>query len=517
MSLVNWTKIKEQSPVASEDTVFSGRTTLYTDYEKATADNIIDIIDEQFMDIYQNYIDIKMLKNYEKGLQPIWHREKEVRSDINNKVVINHAHEFKEFKKGFIYAQPITYVQRAKKDIADRDELIDDGAIAELNEMCHEQGKTSIDLEIADEFCTCGLGYKFAKSNTNEDDVSAFEIYSLPSEYTFIIYRNDIYRSKFLAGTFVIRNDGTVVLGCYSDELYFELEGSYGLSGWVLKKVEKNGIGMIPIVEYKYDNQKRSCFEPVIPILNELNNVESDRVNGVSQFVQSLLWLNNCKMSETEYQQLLDLGCVQTDDVSETKKASIQYLTAELNQTSTQTLVDDLHARALQIVGAPDRDQSTGGNTGQAIMLSGGWTTAETQAQSCEDIFKKSEKEFIKLLLKIINNSKKASENLKTLKPSDIDIEFGRNRTDNLLTKTQGLQNMLEAGLHPRLAFECCGLFADVEQAYIDSIPYLKKWAVEDTEPEKIEENVFDNTPEPTKNIVVDPETGTQSLKGEEE
>ena len=59
---------------------------------------------------------------------------------------------------------------------------------------------------------------------------------------------------------------------------------------------------------------------------------------------------------------------------------------------------------------------------------------------------------------------------------SDIDIKFTRNRTDHLLVKTQGMQNQLEAGIHPQITIATSGLYSDPEQVYIDSMKYLKKW-----------------------------------------
>ena len=72
--------------------------------------------------------------------------------------------------------------------------------------------------------------------------------------------------------------------------------------------------------------------------------------------------------------------------------------------------------------------------------------------------------------------------NLLDLRLSDIDIKFSRNKTDNLLVKTQGLQNMLEAGIHPQIAISHVGLFNDPEQTYLDSEEYLKKWLMSEAE-----------------------------------
>ena len=42
-----------------------------------------------------------------------------------------------------------------------------------------------------------------------------------------------------------------------------------------------------------------------------------------------------------------------------------------------------------------------------------------------------------------------------------------------MLVKTQALMNLLDAGVHPEIAFGIPHLFDDPNQAYIDSIPYL--------------------------------------------
>lgn len=142
----------------------------------------------------------------------------------------------------------------------------------------------------------------------------------------------------------------------------------------------------------------------------------------------------------------------------------------------------------LEIAGVPGREQSTGGNTGEAIMYSNGWHIAETKAQAFEEIYKQSEQEFLKIVLKIIKNSKNAPKEVRALSISDIEIKFNRNRTDNLLVKVQALNGMLTAGVHPSIAFKLCGLFNDSGQAYLDSLPYLDKWKFsldDDTDVEK--------------------------------
>ena len=127
----------------------------------------------------------------------------------------------------------------------------------------------------------------------------------------------------------------------------------------------------------------------------------------------------------------------------------------------------------LIICGMPDRNGAnrTTGDTGQAVILRDGWSAAESRARDSELIFKSSEKRFLRMVLRIVKDMVDLD-----LKLSDIDIKFTRNRTDNLLVKTQGLQNQLEAGIHPQVAISNVGLYSDPEQVYLDSLPYLEKW-----------------------------------------
>lgn len=127
----------------------------------------------------------------------------------------------------------------------------------------------------------------------------------------------------------------------------------------------------------------------------------------------------------------------------------------------------------LTIAAVPDRKASAGGNTGQALVIGQGWTMAESAAKSMEHEFKATEKRFLAFVLRCLNVPQLGSLSL-----GDIEIKFTRNKTDNLLTKTQGLQNQLEAGIHPRIAIAHCGLYSDPEQVFLDSSEYLQKWII---------------------------------------
>ena len=451
--------------------VLKGRREIFTDVKEITKENISKVLADAFEIHLLNVTEITYLQEYERGVQPILNRVKEIRPEINFKAVENHAAEITAFKVGYVFGSPITFVQRASVDVDGNNGTTDDKKLAILNEMMFEEGKAAQDQVLGKDISVCGVGYRIVLPKKVKDGVSAFSILRLNPTNAFVIKFNDIYKKSAVGVSYITLKDNSVRVGAYTDKEYFELEGSDFSSLKVINAVP-NRVG-IPIIEYKNDDERMGCFERVVPLLDALNEATSDRLNGLAQFVQSILWMNNCEIDTDQMEQLKDkLGLLTKSEPG--NPASVEYLTATLDQSQTQTLIDYLYEQILQIAGVPGREQSTGGNTGQAIMLSNGWQLAETHARSVEQTFTESEREMLKVVLKILRLTE--TSEVADLKLSDIDVKFSRNRTDSLLVKTQGLMNQLQAGIHPLIAITNCGLYSDPQSVWNDSKAYMGKW-----------------------------------------
>ena len=86
-----------------------------------------------------NADEIRYLFEYKRGIQPIRNRIKPIRSEINYKVVEKSREEIVDFEVGYVFGSPITLVHKNKQN---GDEVVDDGNIALLNEMLHEEGRS---------------------------------------------------------------------------------------------------------------------------------------------------------------------------------------------------------------------------------------------------------------------------------------------------------------------------------------------------------------------------------------
>lgn len=468
---------------------YVGRTVLYTSETEITRENLVKVLSSVLPDFANNQKEIKYLYEYYRGDQPILQRIKKHRPEINNKVVENHAHEIVSFKVGYDFGEPIQYIRRATKSGTEikensalpneADDMEITSKISLLNEYMFTQNKATQDKDLAEWFFICGTGYRMVLPTTDELDteICPFEIDTLDPRYTAVVYNRGFGKKPVMSIQEVTIDDSTLYC-IYTPTQYFEVtvdssSSSTELSDDNITKVENHIVGHIPIVEYAANSARLGAFELVMSLLDEINNVESNRIDSIEQFVQAFMKFINVRIDKEQFDELKELGAISFAS-DPNCPADIDIVSSELNQQQVQTVVDHLYQMVLIICSMPDRNGTnrTTGDTGQAVVLRDGWSAAATASKDVEAMFKKAEKAFLKIALHLIKEFEQTEIRL-----SDIDIKFIPNKTDNLLTKTQALQTMLEAGINPQIAIAKSGLFGDPEQVYLDSLPYLRnKW-----------------------------------------
>lgn len=456
-----------------------GRKALMSSYTEINESNIEKAFAEIRSDFEANSMQCETLWKYYRGDQNILYRTKTKRPEICNRAVVNCPLEIVNFKSGYSFGEPVQYVCRASCE----DEGISQ-RVADLNEFMYGAGKFGLDKELGDWLFTCGVAYRMIMSG---DDIQPFRIDTLDPRNTGVVYSADFGRAPVMAIQRKRDENGDTVFWCWTADYV------YKLSGGLLVSKEPHAMGFIPIFEYTTGNARLGAFEPAMGLIDALNIIENNRVDGVEQFVQFFMKCVNVKLDPEQYAELREAGLMSfTSDPG--NPGDVNPVTVELDQSQTQVLAEDIYQQILIKCDMPDRNGAnrTTGDTGQAVILRDGWSAAESYARSIEMFFKPVEQRFIGAALKLCSMR---GYDL-GLKVSDIGIKFTRNMTDNLLTKTQGLQNELEAGIHPRICIANCGLFSDPEQVYLDSVEYLKKWLPGANQPEA-EVTPANNKPNP--------------------
>lgn len=62
-----------------------------------------------------------------------------------------------------------------------------------------------------------------------------------------------------------------------------------------------NGHGRILLVEYPNNIRRLSDVEIVITMLDAINKIQSNRIDGIEQFVQAFIKFVNCEIDETTF------------------------------------------------------------------------------------------------------------------------------------------------------------------------------------------------------------------------
>lgn len=466
---------------------FMGRRKIFSAIEDITKDNLIAILNEILPIQNQNLLEEDYLYWYRRGVQPIINRAKTVRPEINNRVVENHAAEIVSFKNGYFLTKPAFYI--ARRDTENVNEKV-----GILNEMLYLSGKQSADNEVTDWFHTVGLGVLYVEPY--EDPECPVRVYALDPRSAFVVYSRRPGNEPLMGVNIVVsgKTERTVELtiDVYTRDRYYKVYGSYTgqvvtgtpMLGTAVSILEDrpNVLREIPIVEYQYDSGRMGAFEVVMPMLDAINGIASNRMDGIEQFIQSLMIFYNCQLGDDPDGNPITPSYIQQAGAIFLKsigqdKADLKILSEQLDQTQTQVLVDYLYQQVLSICGMPSTTKggTSTSDTGAAVLYRDGWYQADTYARNTEDLFRVSNRRFDRIFLKILR-----MKNIVDLSLADFELQFTRNETANLLVKTQAALNLKQLGFSPELAFGKSGVSSDPVADVALSREYIDRmWAAE--------------------------------------
>ena len=429
-----------------------GREVIYTNVTKITSDNIVQELSKAIAPHRQRAEEIDYLYTYYLGNQPVLYREKNVRPEINNKVVHNTAYFIVETKTADIASEPIQYVLRG----ADEDKS---QQVADLNALMENEDKAYSDICLARWRSICGTSYRFIANDDGRSsllDETDFRIDVLDPRTTEVVY----YTNNIPAFSFqeCKDEDNKNYYFVYTSTEWFKIQANK------IVKSGENGFLAIPVIEYPNNENRISDVEITISLSDAINEMASDRQDGIQQFVQSFIKFVNCEMDAEKFAQLRQMGAFIVKSNNGENKADVDIMSSELNQTESQVAKDDLFNSMLVIQGIANREGNTGGDTQGAVSLRNGYLDSEKRAELSEPSFKKAEKQFLRILLYKLSVDGKTN-----LKVSDIEIKISRSKMDNMLTKAETMQILLNCGIASERAIKSVGFFADPEQVAIES------------------------------------------------
>ena len=430
-----------------------GRLVMYTDVEQITDNNIVEELQSALNYHNVNVECIKYLDRYYRGDQPILYREKKVRPEINNKVVENHALEIVDSKVADLYGEPIQYVLADTEDESKAEQM------EKLNKYMKSEDKAALDIERGRWASICGTSYYFVGKQNKmpmQFDEAPFYISCENPTKTFVVYYSDDCTPAFSVQ--IRKNDKGDLYNVYTTTRFYRIQ-----NGKILL-AENNGNDMIPVIEYPNNERRLSDIEITIGLTDAINNMQSDRLNAIDQFVQAFILFKNSKIDAETFKKLRVEGVLSIKDTADNRSADAKMMTSELSQDGTQTSKDDLYNSLLTIQGMPSRQEASGGDTGQAVALRNGYYAEEKRAELRIPIFTRAER----MMLRVVLNKLRVKEQF-DLRISDIDIRPNRSKLENMMVKAQVLQILHGIGIDDASAIKTINLFSDAQDVIMKS------------------------------------------------
>ena len=456
--------------------LLKGRTTIKANYTEEQflsgkveeqAQKVIDVVTNSFPIHLVNQQESEYLQDYIKGIQDILQKTKLTRTDINHTSVENWAYAFVDWKKTYLLGKPIQYAPLG--DISTTEMQI-------LNKYTSYENKNRKDMDIYEDVLTCGRGFRYTnKTKVTEEDEAPFEIINTNVLNTEVVYSSGISGEQLCSYIqtdmqYIVQevnpetnelenvpkpyNEVTV----YTRKRQFVLEDKTG--EWVVKSTKPITLNEHLITEYYTNKYRLSLIEIGKDIFDDLNNVENYDLDDIESFVNSIMVFTNAEVSKEGMEAIKEYGAVSIKSTDQ-KKASVELLQSRLKSLDTQIFYLRKLSALHDILGVPQAQNNgvVNAETGKAMLTGQGFTSSSIRIEGEEEAFRCCDRNSLKVLLKICK--KTPDGDIKTLKTSDIDIKFNRDMNDNLLVKTQALNNLMTAQIPPEIANSVIGLFSD--------------------------------------------------------
>ena len=423
------------------------------------------------------------LKDIYKGLQDIQYKIR-LNGDEknNNKIIVNHIYRQVEFKKGFMVGNPIDY------SIAVSNKNTDD--LTYLQKYFKDCGKASKDIEKYEDLFVCGIAEQFVipkRTDYDAEGESPFELYNVEVGTAFKVYSNDIsqaplfdvvisetitdtdFKKKKVFNVFFVNPTDNLTYLCLFDE-----------KQQVIKN-EKQPYNYLPLIEYSLNKNRMGIVELVIAIQNAINIIHSNQIDDIVEFVNAYLVFENVEKKKDWEEEIKKFKANRTLMIKSTnpqQPAKVSLLRETLQHTEINESLELLLQEMYDIVACPKTSGgvTSGGDTGEARILGNGWESAQNQAKVDVTYVTYYEQEFLK---KVIYICKENTDKVKDIYASEIDIKFSINMSNNILTKTQALQNLYAMHIPYEDALAVTGITSDTHGLAL-------KWAKFDEEAKTI-------------------------------
>lgn len=474
----------------------------------------------------------KQLYEYYLGEQDIHQKQRLYQKDCenNNQIVENHAFRQVNFKVGMITGEKrdYTYKVGSKGDdlkfldyyFTDVDFFAKD---KELKEWIYSTGigvsfvapRTDIIEPMGIDSVTGNQTFGYSKSYDVNTE-APFDLSILDPKDNFVVYSSGRNKEPLFCVSIVEVDVGNEIIDTRK-ELYIETRyANFKTTSDIgygdiqeIEKVSEKFLKYIPMIEHSTNRSRLGIVELNYDLFNSVNTLISSVADMIVDNANVILVFKNTDISAEQVLEMKQAGAIIISDANGGGTADLDTIKIEINYEGLNTYYEQRVSQMYDIasVALASGQVTSGGDTGQARLLGGGWNNSYTMANNDITTLLKGDYLVLKQILMICKQVPNNPVN--ELSASQIDIKYRINQNDNFLVKAQGIAQLAGVNFPKEEIIKASGLFSDTNTVAM-------KWKAEveearaRNEADAVNGNIGKTTSPNTENAVVD-ETGNNS------
>ena len=412
------------------------------------------------------------LKNMYRGIMEIDDEPKKDPWKPDNRLAVNFTKYIVDTFTGYFNGIPV------KKTHSDKEILSKLQEFDNLNDMEDEES------ELAKMACIYGRAFELLYQ---DEETQTNVIYNSP-ENMFMVYDDTIKQEPLFAVRYGVDDDKKI-----QGEVYTLLE-TIKISGenseLSFGDITYNPYSDLPVVEFRFNEERMSIFESVISLANAFNKAISEKANDVDYFSDQYLAFLGAAVEEEDLKNIRSNRVINYYADGEGKNVDVKFLEKPDSDSQTENLLDRLTKLIVQTTMVANiSDESFGSSSG--VSLAYKLQAMSNLALSFQRKFQSSLNSRYKLFCELSTNV----SNKDAWK--DIEYIFTRNEPKNIKEQAD-TANILMGITSQETALSVISVIPDV-QAEMEKI---KK--------EEASTAIFDKDKQPSENGIVVSETNEE-------
>lgn len=450
------------------------------------------------------------LYKFYQGIQDVRTKTRRYKIDMfnNNIVIENHAARQVDFKVGFLCGENRDYTHET-------DTKTDD--LLYFNRYLKDVNFYSKDKDVKRWVYATGIGttytaprldiivrdgdmtrYATVDEGFDIDFNAPFEFYAVDPRENFVVYSSGFNKEplfcvsivdvevKVADDSYEIRKEIQIetkyaTFRALSDAKFVQF--TYGFGGDPIIEIKPKALNYLPIIEHYSNDDRIGIVERNRSLFNQINTIRSSIVDMTVDSANAIMVFKNVDIDGAQIQAMKEAGAIVISDPQDGRGAQADFKSVKMEMPldALNDYINEIIQQMYDIAGVPlaSGAVTSGGDTGQARLLGGGWNNAYIIANDDINTFKGRDYEELKLILLICKQVPNCP--LDKTQASQIDINYRINQNDNYLVKTQGMTNLYNIKMPLEAILKSSGLFNDIKTL-------AKEWQLKIDE-SKAEEN----------------------------